>query len=139
MRWVIGILLVAACSHPPPKHVAAAEEPVTGAASFAGTWLMNDDMDWGYRLVLVPDGRFALAVDRGKGGPCEQRGRLAQQADPKHYTLTLTKDTCGNGAVGGALPVAIGSFTGDALTLVYSVGTTEMHRAYQRDPKVPRK
>ena len=139
MRWLFACLAVAACGHaPPPKHVAA-EVSVTGVATLAGTWVTNDDMDWGYRLVLVPDGRFALAIDRGKLGHCEQRGRLAQAADPRSYTLTLTKDSCTpNGATGGSLPISIASYTGEALTISYVVGGGETRRTYQRDPNAKR-
>jgi hypothetical protein len=139
MRWPIACLLAAACGgKPPPKH-AAAQLPVEGTRSLTGTWLTNDDMDWGYRLVLVPDGRFAMLVDRGKMGHCDQKGRLVQGDGPTTFILTLTKDSCSDsGAAGGSLTVSIPSLTDEAMTLMYRVGDAEVRRVYTRDPNVAR-
>jgi len=137
MRWVIACLLVAACGHPPPVKTEGTEEPVTGVATLAGTWLTNDDMDWLYRLTVVPDGRFVMSVERGKLGPCEQRGTIAQYGEGASFMLTITRDSCSHGE-GGSLPFTIPSFTGDRMTLAYKVGTSKTKRFYQRDPKVPR-
>jgi len=139
MRWVIACLLVAACGHaPPPKVEGSGEEPVTGVETLAGTWLTNDDMDWLYRLTIVPDGRFVMSVERGKLGSCEQRGTVAHYGEGASFLLTLTKDSCSKGE-GGQLPFTIPSFTGDAMTLAYKVGTTKTKRFYTRDPKIPRR
>ena len=139
MRWVIACLLVAACSHPPPpKAEGSGEEPVTGVETLAGTWLTNDDMDWLYRLTIVPDGRFVMSVERGKMGPCEQRGTVAHYGEGASFMLTLTRDSCSKGE-GGQLPFTIPSFTGDAMTLAYKVGTAKTKRFYTRDPKAPRR
>ena len=134
---VVGVI---GCGHPaPPPTQTATELPVTGTATFAGSWVTSDDMDYGYRLVIATDGRFAVAVDRGKLGKCEQRGKLAAGADAKSYKLTLVTDSCSpTGAGGGSLAVTIPSYTGESLTLAYTVGANETRRTYQRDPKAKR-
>lgn len=147
MRWVIVstivsvlvALQVAACGGKPSPRARSSEIPVTGTATLAGTWLTNDDMDWGYRLVLVPDGRFAMYIDRGKMGACQQKGRLTQGAGPSTFTLTVNTDGCNpTGATGGQLTISVPSYTGESLTLMYMVGANQVRRVYQRDPKVPR-
>jgi hypothetical protein len=134
------VIVAAGCGHPAPAPTHTATElPVTGTATFAGAWVTSDDMDWGYRLVIAGDGRFTVVVDRGKLGRCEQRGKLAAAADPKSYKLTLVTDSCSpTGAGGGSLAVTIPSYTGESLTLAYTVGTTETRRTYQRDPTATR-
>ncbi len=138
MRWSTLCVLVAACgSKPPPKH-APAQIPVNGTASIAGTWLANDEIDWFYRLSLVPDGRFALTIERGKMGTCEQRGVLTQGNGPSAFQLRLTKDSCAPDGtpLGGELLLSVPSYTGDAMTIMYLVGNTQVRRSYTRDPKV---
>lgn len=137
MRWVIACFLVMACTHAHPTKVEGTEEPVTGPETLVGTWLTNDDLDWLYRLSILPGGRFVMKVDRGKMGPCEQRGTIAHYGEGASFMLTLTWDTCSH-SDGGNLPFTIPSFTGDAMTLAYKVGTAKTKRFYTRDPKVPR-
>jgi hypothetical protein len=136
MRPVIAVLvLAAACGPPPRKPAPPAEIPIEGPQTFAGTWLTNDDLDWFYRLVVVADGRFALVIERGKMGTCEQAGTLVQGKSPETFLLTLTKDTCSKiGPTGGALTIAVPSYTGGALTLAYLVGDGVVKRTYTRDP-----
>ncbi len=137
MRWVIGCLLVAACGHAPPPKVEGTEEPVTGPETLIGTWLTNDELDWLYRLTILPDGRFVMKVERSKMGSCEQRGTIAHYGEGASFLLTLTRDTCSK-SEGGSLPFTIPSFTGNAMTLAYKVGTAKTKRFYTRDPKFPR-
>ena len=137
MRPVIAALvLAAACSHPPAKKPPPPEIPIEGPQTFAGTWLMNDDLDWLYRFIVTPDGRVALVIDRGKMGPCEQQGVLAQGKSPPTFVMTLTKDTCSKtGPSGGSLTLSVASYTGQSLTLAYLVGNDMVKRTYTRDPK----
>ncbi len=139
MRWMLVGLLVAACGNTPPPRHAPPEIPVTGTATIAGTWLTNDEVDWFYRLLVAPDGRFELTIERGKMGTCEQRGRLAAGKGPSAFLLTLTKDSCAPDGtpLGGGLLVSVPSYTGEALTLMYLVGDTQIRRSYTRDPKLP--
>jgi hypothetical protein len=132
MRWVIAAMFLGACSHPAPKRAAEPQIAVTGTASLLGTWVTTDDLDWSYRLVVVADGRFSMRVDRGKLGPCEQRGWISGTGP---FTLTLTKDGCSDShAVGGALNVEVPSLTANAMTLQYAVGAQTVTRAYTRVP-----
>lgn len=137
MRPVIAALVLAvACSHAPAKQPPPEEIPVEGPQTFAGTWLTSDDLDWYYRLIVMPDGRFALVIERGKMGSCEQRGNLVAGKGPSTFVLTLTKDSCSEtGATGGSLTLSVASYTGQALTLAYLVGETTVKRSYTRDPK----
>ncbi len=140
MRWMLVGLVIAACGNKPAPRHAAAEIPVTGTSTFAGTWLTNDEVDWFYRLTVAPDGRFGLTIERGKMGTCEQNGVLRQGSGPSAFLLTLTKDSCApdGSPLGGSLLVSIPSYTGEALTLMYLVGSAQIRRSYTRDPKVPR-
>ncbi|CAN5921238.1 hypothetical protein BH11MYX3_BH11MYX3_34700 [soil metagenome] len=140
MRWIVVCLLVVACGNKPAARHATPEIPVTGTATFAGTWLTNDEVDWFYRLIVAPDGRFGLTIERGKMGSCEQGGSLTPGKGPSAFLLTLTKDSCApdGSPLGGSLLVSIPSYTGDALTLMYLVGETQIRRSYTRDPKIPR-
>lgn len=137
MRPVLAVLLLAvACSHPVAKQPPPPEIPIEGPQTFAGTWLTNDDLDWYYRLIVVPDGRFALVIERGKMGRCEQQGKLVAGKGPSTFLLTLTKDSCSKtGPTGGALTISVPSYTGQALTLAYLVGDDMVRRTYTRDPK----
>jgi hypothetical protein len=136
VRLVLAAVFLCACSHKQPPKPPPPEIPIEGTATFAGTWLTNDDMDWYYRLTVVPDGRFALLVDRGKIGPCEQRGQLVPGKSMPTFILTITKDSCSpTGPNGGSLAVGIASYTGSSLVLAYGVGTTTVQRTYVRDPK----
>lgn len=140
MRWMLVMLVMAACGNKPAPRHADPQVPVTGAASIAGTWLTNDEVDWFYRLNLFFDGRFALTIERGKMGTCEQNGMLRPGTAGSAFLLTLTKDSCapGGSPLGGSLAVSVPSYTGEALTLMYLVGNTQIRRSYTRDPKVPR-
>lgn len=137
MRSVIAAsLLAAACSHAPVKKPPPEEIPIEGPQTFAGTWLTSDDLDWFYRLIVAPDGRFALVIERGKMGTCEQQGRLVSGKGPSTFVLTLTKDSCAKtGPTGGSLTLSVASYTGQGLTLAYLVGEDLVKRSYTRDPK----
>ena len=136
MRLVIASLILAACSHAPAKKPPPEEIPIEGPQTFAGTWLTNDDLDWYYRLIVVPDGRFGLVIERGKMGQCEQKGTLVAGKGPSTFQLTLTKDSCSKtGPTGGSLTVSVASYTGQALTLAYLVGGELVKKTYTRDPK----
>lgn len=112
---------------------------MAGPASIAGTWVSADDLDFGYRLVLAPDGGYLLTIDRGKMGTCEQKGGLRGGASPRSYQLAYTRDTCasvpGTGAAAVTLDVA--SYTGGALTVALTAEGTPLRRTYERDPNVP--
>ena len=137
MRRLFAVLvLAAACSHAPVKPPPPEEIPIEGPQTFAGTWLTSDDLDWYYRLIVVPDGRFALVIERGKMGQCEQQGKLVAGKGPSTFVLTLTKDSCSKtGPTGGGLTLSVASYTGQALTLAYLVGDSMVKRSYTRDPK----
>ncbi len=132
----IAAWVLAACAHAPAKKPPPEEIPIEGPQTFAGTWLTNDDLDWYYRLIIVPDGRFGLVIERGKMGKCEQQGKLAAGKGPSTFVLTLSKDTCSNtGPTGGSLTLSVASYTGDALVLAYLVGEEMVKKTYTRDPK----
>jgi hypothetical protein len=137
MRLVFAALVVlAACSHGPAKKPPPEEIPIEGPQTFAGTWLTNDELDWFYRLIVMPDGRFGLVIERGKMGKCEQQGTLVAGKGPSTFILTLTKDSCSKtGPTGGALTLSVASYTGQALTLAYLVGDDMVRRSYTRDPR----
>jgi len=135
MRWVLAVLVISSCAKPPPPKPPAAELEVTGPASFAGSWVMSDDMDFGYTLVVRPAGQLVLTIDRGKMGRCEQKGTLAAGADARTYRIVYTKNTCNPDAGGTPMEIKILSFTGSALALLITGDGTERRPTYARDPK----
>jgi len=136
VRLVLAAVVLCACSHPPAKKPPPEEIPIEGTKTFAGVWLTDDDLDWGYRLQIMADGRLLLHVDRGKLGGCDQAGQLVPGKSMPTFILTLTKDTCSKtGPTGGQLAVGVKSYTGEQLTIAYSVGEQTVQRTYQRDPK----
>jgi hypothetical protein len=136
MRWVMGCIVFASCAKPPPPKPPPAELEITGPASFAGSWVTDDDMDRGYNLVIDPTGKLVLTIDRGKMGRCEQKGTLEQGADARTYRLAYTKDTCNPPAAAPVpLDLKIASFTGAALALVITGDGAERRPVYTRDPK----
>jgi hypothetical protein len=136
MRLVLAAAAVlASCSKAPPPKPPPAEREVTGPASFAGSWVMSDDLDWGYTLAIQPGGQLLLTIDRGKMGRCEQKGTLEPGADPRSYKIAYTKNTCSPEYGGTPLEIRVASFTGSALSLVMSGHGAERHPTYARDPK----
>lgn len=109
---------------------------MTGPASFAGAWVTDGELDWGYNLVIDAQGRYLLTIDRGKMGKCEQKGVLAQTADPKNYSIVFTKNTCDPERGGVTLAIKIESFTGSELALVVTGDGSERRPVYRRDPKL---
>ncbi len=135
----ISFLAAAACGGAPKPAPAAAELEVAGPASFAGTWVSADDLDFGYRLVLAPDGGYLLTIDRGKMGTCEQKGGLRAGDSPRTYQLAYAKDTCASepGTGPAAVTFEVASYTGAGLTVALTADGTPLRRTYQRDPNVP--
>ena len=135
MRWVLGCLVIASCAKPPPPKPPPAELEITGPASFAGSWVTDDDMDRGYNLVIDPAGKLVLTIDRGKMGRCEQKGTLEVGANPRTYRIVYTKNTCNPDYGGTPLEIKITSFTGAQLALVITGDGAERRPVYARDPK----
>jgi len=135
MRSLLAIFVIASCAKPPPPKPPAAEVDVSSPASFAGSWVMSDEMDFGYALVIAPTGQLVLTIDRGKMGRCEQKGMLEAGADPRTYRIAYTKNTC-NPEVGGTpLEIKILSLTDSELALLITGDGTERRPTYTRDPK----
>ncbi|MBA3458121.1 MAG: hypothetical protein H0T42_33885 [Deltaproteobacteria bacterium] len=135
MRWVLACLVIASCAKPPPPKPAAAELEVTGPASFAGSWVTDDELDRGYTLVIDPAGALLLTIDRGKMGKCEQKGTLVTDGNPRWYRIVYTKNTCNPDYGGTPLEIKIASFTGTELALVITGDGAERRPVYTRDPK----
>jgi len=135
MRWVLAAIVFASCGSPPPPKAPTPQVEVAGPASFAGSWVTDGELDWGYTLVIDPQGRYLLAIDRGKMGKCEKKGVLAQTSDPRNYSLVFTKNTCDQTAT-PALAIKVESFTGDELALLVTGDGTERRPIYKRDPKL---
>ena len=134
MRWVMGCIVFASCAKPPPPKAPAAELEITGPASFAGSWVTDDDMDRGYNLVIDPTGKLVLTIDRGKMGRCEQKGTLEKGVDVRTYRIAYTKNTCDPQYGGTPLEIKIASFTGAALALVITGDGAERRPVYTRSP-----
>lgn len=129
-----SLVLVVGCGGPPPPAPPPAELEVAGAASLAGSWVADGELDWYYRLDLDAEGGLSLAVDRGKLGACEQRGLLQPTADPRAYTLVYEKNTCQPELGGGPFTLRVESFTGPSLRLAIEGPGLEQRRTYQRAP-----
>lgn len=135
MRTVaLGVLALASgCGSKPTPKPPPAELEITGPASFAGSWVTDDDMSFFYRLTITADGQYTLVIDRGKLSRCETKGTLVGGADPRQYTIPQAQYTCDAPATTVALDVAIRSFTGEKL-VVESSGSA---RTYSRAPENP--
>jgi len=134
MKLALVLSLCACGSKPTPKPPPAQLE-ITGPASFAGRWVADDDMDFGYSLEVGADGAFVLVMDRGKLGRCEQKGTLAVGSDPRSYKIAYAKDTCDREYGGGTIDIAIASFTGGELVVVTTFAGTAQRRTYARAPE----
>lgn len=131
MRWVVLVLLVA-CGQKAKPRPPPAELEVTGAASIAGEWVADDEMS-SYALSIQPDGTLVGRTDRGKLPACDRIGTLT--GDGRELALAMTKNTCeqadphpGNGSL------EIASFTGNTLTLVFTIDGAAERRTYTRKP-----
>jgi hypothetical protein len=134
-RTAVAFAIVSACGSKPTPKPPPAELEITGPASFAGRWVADDDMDFGYSLEIGADGAFLLAIDRGKLGRCEQKGTLAAGTDARSYKIAFAKNTCDPEYAGGTIDIAIASFTGSALVVVTTFAGSALRRTYGRDPK----
>jgi hypothetical protein len=121
------IIALASCGHSAPPPPKAAEKPVGSVSDIAGQWVASDEMDFGYKLTIAPDGAFDLWIDRNKMGRCEEKGMLAS-ASEKTFQLTYKVNDCHREAKGTTQALAVESFTGDGLT--FALGA-ERH-AYRR-------
>ncbi len=131
MRWLLPLLMIIGCSHappPPPK----AQVQVGGIADLAGTYTGGNEVDWGFFLTIDGDGKFALIVDRGKMGRCEQRGTLVAGADKQSFEITFQRNECDRAHAGQKLAVHVESFTGDELVLKTSGDGVADLRHYTR-------
>lgn len=133
LAWALALTSVGCGSKPTPKPPPA-EMTIEGPASFAGRWVADDDLDFGYSLTVGADGAFVLSIDRGKLGRCEQKGTLAAGSDPRSYKIAFVKDTCDPEYSGGTIDIAIASFTGSALVVVTTFAGTAQRRTYARAP-----
>ncbi|MFN0247195.1 MAG: hypothetical protein ACKV2T_09805 [Kofleriaceae bacterium] len=127
-------VLASACGSKPTPKSPPAELEIAGPASFAGAWVADDDMDFGYVLEVGVGGAFRIAMDRGKLGRCEQKGTLVSGDDPRSYKIAYEKNTCDPDYAGGTIDIAIASFTRDALVVVTTFAGTSLRRTYTRLP-----
>jgi len=130
-----------ACHHAPPPAPPPAARPVHGLADVAGTWVADGALDWGYKLVIGPDGAIDAWIDRGKMGRCLQQGQ-ARAAGDGTYVVSYRREECHpEGRVDPTAPVsarlAVSSFTGDTLGIVLTFGNGEERRTYRRMDGTP--
>ena len=130
MRHIWPFLVLAACGGAPKRAAAPVEMPAEKVADVAGTWVANDDMDWGYKMTISPPSTIDVWIDRGKMGRCEQKGTL-KPSSPRVFQVTYTRGECNPQAVGMPIDMSIASFTGSSLTVV--VG--DQKRVYTRAPQ----
>jgi hypothetical protein len=126
MRLTLLVLLVA-CSKPPPPKAPVTEQGADTVADVAGRWVTSDDMDWSYSMTIEAAGSIDVWIDRGKMGRCEQKGTIAADG-ARSFRVTYTRGECNPAAVGMPIEMMIASFTGNTLTIV--VG--DQRRTYTR-------
>jgi hypothetical protein len=122
------VIALASCGHAPPPPPKPAEKPVAAASDIAGKWVASDDTDFAYALTITAEGAFDLWIDRNKMGRCEEKGTLAAASD-KTFNLTYKVNDCHRETVGQTQPLAVESFTGDALTIALAGGRQVYRRA----------
>jgi hypothetical protein len=129
MRRVWPFLALVACGKPPPPKPPPAEHAADKVADIAGRWVTSDDMDNGYTMTIAADGTIDVWIDRGKVGRCEQKGTIAP-AGSRTFKVTYTRGECNPQAVNVPFDMKVGSFTGDAITILVD----NEPRTYQRAP-----
>jgi hypothetical protein len=134
-RLIPVIVIVAGCSKPPPPKPPPAELAVTGPASIAGDWILDDDMGWYHKLSVDKDGVVVGTIDRGKLAPCETKGSLATGKEERHFMVTYSKNTCHPEDQSVPLAFEVASFTGEVLTLVVTGKAGNERHTYHRKPK----
>jgi len=122
------LLLLVACSKPPPPKAPVSELPADKVDQIAGRWAANDDLDWGYTMTITPGGSIDVWIDRGKMGRCEQKGTIAAGATSRVFRVIYTRGECSPEAVGMPIDMTIASFTGASLTVMVA----DQRRTYAR-------
>jgi hypothetical protein len=122
------LVLLLACSKPPPPRPPVTEQPADKVADIAGRWSASDDMDWGYTMTIEPSGVIDVWIDRGKQGRCEQKGTIAPGAASRVFRVTYTRGECNPEAVNVPIDMTIASFTGGSMTVVVA----DQRRTYTR-------
>ena len=130
MRPFWPVLVLAACGGSSKQVQGPVEMPADNVADVAGTWVANDDMDWGYKMTISPPSTIDVWIDRGKMGRCEQKGTLAPSS-PRVFRVVYTLGECNREAVNIPVDMSVASFTGQSLTVV--VG--DQKRTYTRAPQ----
>jgi hypothetical protein len=130
MRRIWPLVVLAACGGGQKKQAAAVELPAEKVADLAGTWVMSDDMDWGYKMTITAPSTIDVWIDRGKMGRCEQKGTM-KPSSPRVFQVVYTRGECNPQAVNVPIDMSIASFTGQSLTVV--VG--DQKRTYGRAPQ----
>lgn len=125
LSWLV---LVVACSKPPPPKAPVTEQAADKVADIAGRWAANDDLDWGYTMTIEASGAIDVWIDRAKLGRCEQKGTIAAGTASRVFRVIYTRGECNPEAVGHPIDMQIASFTGGNLTVV--VG--DQRRTYAR-------
>jgi len=127
MRLAPLVLLVA-CSKPPPPKAPVTEQAADKVADIAGRWVTSDDMDWNYTMTIEASGVIDVWIDRGKMGRCEQKGTIKQGGASRVFRVVYTRGECNPEAVNLPIDMTIGSFTGASLTVVVA----NQSRTYSR-------
>lgn len=130
LSTLLGVIASCGCGSKPTPKPPPAELEITSPASFAGRWVADDDMAFGYALEIGADGAFLLTMDRGKLGKCEQKGTLAAGADTHHYKIAFEKNTCDRDYAGGTVDIVIESFTRGSLVVATTFAGTTTRRTY---------
>jgi hypothetical protein len=111
MRACCAIVLLGACGPLPPDHPAPpAPAPIALAkvGDVAGRWSGADRDGWTYHLTIEPAGTFALALDRGAQGPCEEKGKVELSA-PDRLAFTYETNTCNPSYTGATIQATVRS------------------------------
>lgn len=132
---MMALAVACGCGSKPTPKPPPAELEIAGPASFAGRWVANDDLDFGYQLTITADGAYTLTVDRGKLSRCETAGTLLAGSDARHYSMPQARVTCDGPPGSAAIDVAIASFTGDRLVVETSSEGTAQRRTFARAPE----
>jgi hypothetical protein len=130
-----ALVALVACHHEVPAKPVEPERPLAKPGDLAGSWVMSDDLDFGYTLQFDAAGKMTQTIDRGRMGVCVQDAQLLPSAKPRTFAFTWLHDNCDDGGKGAARTLEVVSFTKDGLVVVEHGGVSDVRRHYTPDPK----
>lgn len=131
----VWIVVVVACSKPPPPKAPVVERPADQVADIQGRWISSDELDNSYTMTIEANGTIDVWIDRGKTGRCEQKGKIVAGEASRTFKVTYKLGECNPQAVNTPIDMSVKSFTGDELTIVVFDQPRSYTRVAEQEPR----